>query len=234
MWNCRDVFSIGRKPCGERWDKFLKLLRTVKTDFAQSLEIYSQHGDFFNSYINILMYLYILSFLYLLGAGPRPSIRIPQWPWDVQLYQKDHGPVLSPRSGNTANVPESSARSYWAAPAVHSVCFQYVDSWNNLEPSRLNSVQTCHTHQQRHWGLAPWPQSPSLRTWPAADVPSYQAPSQRGYADSHPDPSGVWEETEENTASHLPWSADKDLQAVGRVWRQWKISEKFTESLFPS
>ena len=72
MWKCKDVFSIRRKPYGERWDKFVRLFKK-RTDSARSLEIYSQHGNFLNAYMIILMYSYIL-FIYLLGAGSRPSI----------------------------------------------------------------------------------------------------------------------------------------------------------------
>ena len=71
--------------------------------------------------------------------------------------------------------------------------------------------------------------------WPAADVPSYQAPSQRGYADSHPDPPGVWEETR-----RIQRRTYRDLQTkIFKLWDEFdasetEIGEKFTESVFPS
>ena len=202
---------------------------------SHSLEIYSQPSDFFNAYINILMYLYILSFLYLLGAGPRPSIRIPQWPWDVQLYQKDHGPALSPRSGNTGNVPETSAGSYGAAPTVHSVCYQHVDSWNNLEPADWTVFRHAIRTNNDSEG---WHHSLNRRASGRGQLPMYLLIK-------------LLHREAMLTAIQIRLVSEKKLRRIQRrtygdlqtkIFKLWdefdagetEISEKFTESVFPS
>ena len=171
---------------------------------------------------------------YLLGAGSRPTIGLPQRPGNVQLRPKDDGPVILTKKGNTTNVRWTTQRGVRNTSRVCRLRVQYLDQRQHLESVRLDVLQASHPNKQRRRGLAPWPKSPSVWTNTTSAVPSDPASSQGSKAHNTSDPPGIRNEAEKNSATKIKRAAEENLRAVGPVRGRRKNSKTTIEGLLLS
>lgn len=115
---------------------------------------------------------------------------------------------------------------------VRRVCQQYLDQQRDMEPCRLDSLQTSSTNEQRPRRLAPRDQPSSGWQVTTPTLRPDQAATPGGPADSYPDPFDIREKTTKDPAPQIQRPAGKNLRSLGAIWQQREVRQTATESLF--
>ena len=100
---------------------------------------------------------------------------------------------------------------------VRRVCQQYLDQQRDMEPCRLDSLQTSSTNEQRPRRLAPRDQPSSGWQVTTPTLRPDQAATPGSLADSYPGPFGIREKTTKDPAPQIQRPAGKNLQSLGAI-----------------